>query len=250
MAQPKSSTIEYHQFQPSKPFIVFLIDPRLRLTLLEAFIRQAEKTASFVLYILRSGNEQHSETIEMAVALNEPDTSITTIFLFNIASLDSLSATTFSLISSLFKAIFHQSKLIVSWDEHYVNLDCLFDRSFLPRRPSITAKFILLNEDFKEWYQHRFPHELSCLPILHPLSKLKICSCSHRSLFSFSYRWTVSHAIQSVFNESIDHSSHLLSEMSIQRLVMGDKDTPIKSVFCCLAILKFGQMIQRSYGQP
>ena len=237
--------IVFRRFQPLKPFIVYLIDPTLNPSTFESFVRQAERTRSYMLYLLRRGPRQHDETLEIALGLLESGTSLFTVFLFELSSLTSISTIAFTMIRRLFQTIFHPSKTIITWNEQYVNMDALFERNYLPRRPQYTAKFILMHNEFKQWYLLYYRHQSTCATVVHSSSALTPCSCDRRRLFSFAYQWTISQAIGSVIKETIDYPSLLVSEMAEKKLMISDKDSAIKSVLHCLAMYKLARLIHR-----
>ena len=241
--------LRFHRFVPLKPAIVYRINRDVSRSMLDSYRRQAQRTSLFMMYLLRTDQNQCEQMKEITIELSDPLASIATVLLFETSSLPEQGQPKFLRIKRLLRTIFHPSKRIVTWNDKYPSMYPLFNLRYLPRRQQSIAKFIPLHDRFKTWFTSLYPHEPHCTNAMRNIRSDQNCSCGYRQFSSMDSRWDLFQAHKRAFLEAPVISEHLASQIyPMQTIITGDH-AMVASVFGVLTLSKLRKAIASDWSQ-
>lgn len=225
-------------FQPLKSCVVHRIDRLSSIFDLASLITKAKSTRKFSIHTTRA-TEQGTVT-RIVIEFLDIGQVQNTVLLFEVLYLPpSTMALTFFAIHILLKTIFDLSKKFIVWsDDNRNDLQVFSDYEYIPLSILENINIIELQGPFKQWYNQTFKHLEHCYVAPVYRHDALFCVCAHRPYKNRHDHWSLSKAIEYVFNEYITDTNG--NEMNYPENIN-------HLIRCCLTITKLTMVVELNW---
>lgn len=234
-------------FKSDQPYELFFINSMTAFFTLLRLIELAHRTLVFAIHTKTDDTSRQPALIQIQFLHSNlhgklpgsVDTRKTTMVIFEMCQLPSPNTLVYPRMKQLLKAIFHRSKTFLVWGNGRMALSSFRIYPLFHSIPLACLHFINVQDRFKEWYNHTYPHGQECsMAKLNHSGEDPVCTCSHRPYKNSNNRWSLQLAISMIHQQFLDKSltRNNWSQGLDVRLYMNFKDNEINyNVKSCLS---------------